>query len=154
VESKLACIIHRVIRSKMQTKHFNFLSRIVVGAEVDSTKRYLIFLILVTAFGTLGFYSPSAFASDPSWDVTCSSTILNHHFFDTVVQQMYLIPENEDSYGLDSKESPDQGSMLAPDSLNYSILNSGSETLLDSINSFHYVLIYGYSPVRSPPIFS
>ena len=138
----------------MQTKHLNFLSRIVFGAEADSTKKFLIFLILVTAFGTLGFYSPSASASDPSWRFACSSTILNHHFFDTVVQQMYLIPENEDSSGLDSKNSPDQGSMLVPDSLNYPILNSGSVTLLDSINSFHYVLNYGYSQLRSPPVLS
>jgi hypothetical protein len=138
----------------MQTKHFNFLSRIVIGAEVGTMKRYLIFLILVTAFGTSGFYSPSAFASNTSWNLTCSSTILNHHFFDTVVQPMYLIPENEDSYGLDSKDSPEQGSMLAPHSLNYPIFNSGYVTHLDSINSFHYVLTYGYSQLRSPPIFS
>lgn len=138
----------------MQSKHFNFLSRIVFGAEVGTMKRYLIFLILVTAFGTLGFYSPSPIASDTSWKFTCSSTTLNYHFINTVVQQMYLIPENEDSYGLDSKDSPDQGSMLVPDSLNYPILNSGSVTRLDSINSFHYVLNYGYSQLRSPPIFS
>jgi hypothetical protein len=138
----------------MQNKPFNFLSRIVIGAEADSATKYLTFLILITAFGTLGFYSPSVFASDTSWNFTCSPTTLNHHFIDTVVQQMYLIPENEDSYGLDSKDSPDQGSMLFPDSLNYPILNSGSVTLLDSINSFHYVLNYGYSQLRSPPIFS
>jgi hypothetical protein len=152
--NNLGCIIDRVIRSKMQTKHFNFLSRIVIGSDVDRTNRYLIFLILVTAFGTSGFYSLSELASNISWDFTCSSTILNHHFFDKVVQQECIIPENEDSYGLDSKDSPEQGSMLVSDSLNYSILNLGSETLLDLINSFHYVLTYGYSPLRSPPIFS
>jgi hypothetical protein len=138
----------------MQTKHFNFLSRIVVGAEADSTKKFLIFLILVTAFGTLGFYSPSASASDNSWSFACSSTILNRPFIDTLVQQMYLIPDNEDSYGLDSKDSPDQGSELVLDSLNYLVLSSGSQTLLDSINSFHFVLSYGYSQLRSPPMFS
>jgi hypothetical protein len=138
----------------MQTKHFNFLSRIVIGAKADATKRHLIFLILVTAFGASGFYSLSGLASNNSWDSTCSSTILNHRFFDTVIQQMYLIPDNEDSFGLDSKDSPEQGSMFVPDSLNYSILNSGSETLLDSINFFHYDLTYGYYPLRSPPIFS
>ena len=138
----------------MLSTQVDFFSRIVVGAEVGTMKRYLTFLILITAFATLGFYSPSASASDTSWKFACSSTILNHPFIDTVVQQMYLIPENEDSYGLDSKDSPDQGSVLVADSLNYLIPNSGSQTLLDSINSFHYVLNYGYSQLRSPPIFS
>jgi hypothetical protein len=154
MENNLACIIYRVIRSKMQTKHLNFLSRIVVGAEADSTTKYLIFLVLVTAFGPSGSYALSELASNTSWDVTCSSTILNHHFFDAAVEQNGVIPENEDSYGLDSKDSPERGSVLVADSLNYLIHISGSEILLDSINSFHYVLTYVYSPLRSPPIFS
>lgn len=138
----------------MQTKHYNFLTRMVIGAEIDSRKRYLVFLILVTAFGASGFYSLSELASNTSWDFTCSSTILNHHFFDKVVQQECIIPENEDSFGLGSKDSPEWGSVLVADSLNYLILNSGSEALLHSINSFPYVLTYRYSPLRSPPIFS
>jgi len=138
----------------MQTKHLNFLSRIVVGAEADSATKYLIFLILVTAFGASGPYALWELASNTSWDLTCSSTILNHHFFGAAVEQKGVIPENEDSCGMGSKDSPERGSVLVTDSLNYLILNSGSETLLDSINSFHYVLTYVYSPLRSPPIFS
>lgn len=138
----------------MQTKHFNLLSRIFCGAKVDTVKGHLIFLILVTAFGSPGLYSVSERASNPLRDSSCTSTILNDHIFDTVVQQMCLIPENDDSHGLNSKDSPEQASTLVSDFLNYSTPKSGSETPLDSINPFHYVLNYGYSSLRSPPIFS
>jgi hypothetical protein len=138
----------------MPTKQFNFLSRTLSGAKVDTTKGHLIFLILLTAFGASGLYTLSELGTNPLWDSSWRSPLLNDHISDTVAQQIYLIPENEDSYGLHSKDSPEQSSTLVSDFLNFSTLKSGSETPLKSINSFHYVLNYGYSPLRSPPIFS
>ena len=138
----------------MRAKHLNFLSRMLSGTKVDSTRGHLIFLIFLTAFGASGPYPLSELASNPLQDSSCGSPLLNDHISNTVVQQMYLIPENEDSYGLHSKDSPEQGSTLVSDFLNFSALKSSSEAPLDSINSFHYVLNYGYSPLRSPPIFS
>lgn len=138
----------------MQTKHFNFPSRILGGAKVNAMKVRLILLILITVFGASGIYSFSELASNPLRCSPGSSTVLNDHILDSVVQQMYLVPENEDSYGLHSKDSPEQGSTLVPDFLKYPIIKSVSETPLDSIISFHYILAYGYSPLRSPPILS
>lgn len=147
-------IIYRVIRSKMLTKHFSHPSRIVFSDEAERAKRYLVFLILVTAFGVSGFCSVSPRESNTSWDFTFSSTIFNHHLFDTIVQEMYLIPENEDSLTPNSKDSPEGASVFVRYSLRSSILDSCLETLLDSINCFRYELTYGYSPLRSPPLFS
>jgi hypothetical protein len=138
----------------MGTKHFSLLSRIVLGGEAGSAKKYLVFLVLVTAFGASGYYPLSERVSNTSWDVTCSSTVRNHHFVGAVIQQKGVIPDNEDSHGLGSKDSPERGSVLVTYSSSDFIQNSGSEALLDSINSFHYVLIYGYSPLRSPPVLS
>lgn len=138
----------------MQTQQFKPLSRMVDSARVDTNKVHIILLILITAFGASGIYFPSLLASNPSRDSSYVSAILNDHIFDTVVQQMYLAPENEDSYGLQSKDSPERGSTLVPDYLKHAALKSGFETPLDSINSFHYVLNYGYLPLRSPPVFS
>lgn len=138
----------------MQTAPFKFPSRIACSASVDTNKVHVLLLIFITAFGASGIYAPSLLASNPSRDSSYSSAILNDHIFDTVVQQMYLAPENEDSYGLQSKDSPDQGSALVPDYLKNAALKTGFEPLLDSINSFHYVLNYGFLPLRSPPVFS
>jgi len=138
----------------METRRFSLLFRIVLGGEADSAKKYLVFLVLVTAFGASGYYPLLERVSNTSWDLTCSTTLRNHHFLGAVVQQNGVIPDNEDSNGLGSKDSPERGSLLVADSSSDFILNSGSEALLDPITSFHYVLIYGYSPLRSPPVLS
>lgn len=136
------------------SKQGNFFSRMLVGTELAGTKGCLIFfLIMVTAFGASGFCAASELASTTSWDTSSSSTI-HHHFFDTVVQQNGIMPESRDLYGLGTKDSPEQGSILVAGSLNYLILNPGSKAFLNLVNSFQYILIYGYSPLRSPPTFS
>lgn len=137
------------------SKQGNFFSRMLVGTELAGTKGCLIFfLIMVTAFGASGFCAASELASTTSWDTSSSSTIHHHHFFDTVVQQNGIMPESRDLYGLGTKDSPEQGSILVAGSLNYLILNPGSKAFLNLVNSFQYILIYGYSPLRSPPTFS
>lgn len=146
------CIMYRVIRSRMKTKNLTFLSTIVAHIKGHATRMQLAFLVLATALGTSGYYSLSEPAGDTSKDSAFCST--KHRHFGTVVRQLYLASETDDSFTVNSKHSPEGTSVFVRYSLRSSILDSCLEVLLDSINCFRYELTYGYSPLRSPPVFS
>jgi hypothetical protein len=110
------------------------------------------FLLSLFVFGTLGQFSFPQQLDDKSWD--SGSSVLNSQYLDDTIQQKYISSEDEDMDGSVSKRSGDLFSVYIPGHSTLPINNLNYETYFNSKNSFHYILTFGFSPLRSPPLFS
>ena len=110
------------------------------------------FLLSLFVFGTLGQFSIPQQLDEKSWDT--DSSLLSSQFGDDIIQQTYVSSEDEVTDALVSKRVFDQFFVSVPRLPTLAIGNLNYETYFNSINSFHYILTCGSSPLRSPPLFS
>jgi hypothetical protein len=110
------------------------------------------FLLSFLAFGTLGQFSFPQQLDEKSWGP--DSSVLNSQYLDDTIQQKYVSSEDEDTDGSISKRSGDLFSVYIPGYSTLPIINLNFETYLKPVNSFHYILSFGFSTLRSPPLFS
>lgn len=119
--------------------------------NINTTK---FFLLSFLVFGALGQFSFPQQPHEASWDSVSGSSILNSQYADDSVQQKYLSAEDEDADAPVPSRSGGLFSVYIPGRLTLPIINLNYETYFDSINSFRYVLTFGFSPLRSPPLFA
>lgn len=112
------------------------------------------FLLSLLVFGTLGPISFPQQLDEASWDSILGSSVLNSPYLDDTVQQKYVSSEDEDTDGSVSKRPGNLLSIYIPGHSTLPIINLNFEAHFNSINSFHYILTCGFSPLRSPPLFS
>ncbi|MGB7290597.1 MAG: hypothetical protein WBD99_00285 [Thermodesulfobacteriota bacterium] len=117
-------------------------------------KRIKFLLFSFVVFGTLGQFSFPQQLDETSWDSVSGSSVLNSPYLDDAIQQKYLSSEDEDTDVSVSKRPGDLFSVYIPGHSTLPIINLNFETHFNSINSFHYILTFGFSPLRSPPLFS
>jgi hypothetical protein len=117
-------------------------------------KRIKFFLFSFVVFGTLGQFSFPQQLDERSCDSVSGSSLLNSQFLDETIQQKYVSSEDEDMDGSLSKRLGGLFSVHIPGHSSLPIINLNYETYVNSINSFHYILTCGVSPLRSPPFFS
>ncbi len=110
------------------------------------------FLLSLFVFGTLGQFSIPQQLGEKSWD--SDSSVLTSQCVDDIIEQKYVSSEDEVTDGLVSKRVFDLFFVSVPRLPNLPIRNLNYETYFNSINSFHYILTCGCSPLRSPPLFS
>jgi hypothetical protein len=111
-----------------------------------------LFLFSFVVFGTIGQFCFPQQLDERSWD--SGPSVLTSQFLDHVTQQQYVASEDEDTDGSVSKRLGDLFSVYIQGHSTLPIINLNYETYFNSKNSFHYVLTYGYFPLRSPPLFS
>jgi hypothetical protein len=112
------------------------------------------FLLSFIVLGTLGqFYFPQQ-PTETSWDSAWGSSVLHSQYVDDSIQQKYLSSEDEDTDGSPANRSAGLFSVYIPGHSGLPIINLNYETYFHSVNSFHYILTLGFSPLRSPPLFS
>jgi hypothetical protein len=97
------------------------------------------FLLSFLVFGTLGQFSFPQQLDERSWDSISGSSVSS---------------SSEDTDGFVSKRDFDLFFVSVPRLPTLPIRNLNYETYFNSINSFHYILTCGFSPLRSPPLFS
>ena len=117
-------------------------------------KRVKFFLFSFVVFGTLGQFSFPQQLDEGSWDSVSGSSVLNSQYLDETIQQKYISSEDEDTDGSVPNKSGGLFSVYIPGHVTLPIINLNYETYYNSINSFHYVLTFGFSPLRSPPSFA
>ena len=126
----------------------------VVLPILRNIKRIRFFLFSFVVFGTLGQFSSPQQLDDTSWDSVSGSSVSSSQYLDDAIQQNYVSSDDEDTDGSVSKRPGDPVSVQIPGHSILPIVNLNFGTYLNSINSFHYILTCGFSPLRSPPVFS
>jgi hypothetical protein len=114
-----------------------------------ATKFYLLSFLV---FGSLLPVSFPLQLDEQSWD--SDSSVLTSQFVDDIIEQRYVSSEDEVTDGLVSKRVFDLFFVYVPRLPTLTLRNLNYETYFNSINSFHYILACGSSPLRSPPLFS
>jgi hypothetical protein len=117
-------------------------------------KRIKFFLFSFVVLGTLGQFSFPQQLDERSWDSASGSSLLNSQYLDDTIQQKYVSSEDDDTDGSLSKRLTGLFSVHFPGHSTLPIINLNYETYVNSIDSFHYILTCGVSPLRSPPLFS
>jgi hypothetical protein len=119
--------------------------------NIKTTKFFLLSFLVFCALGQ--FYFPQQ-PDRTSGNSVSGSSVLNSQYVDDSIQQKYLSSEDEDTDGSVYNRSDDLFSVFIPGHSTLPIINFNYETYFNSINSFHHVLTFGFSPHRSPPLFS
>ena len=121
----------------------------VGSRNVKSIKPILFSLIVFCAIGPFSFRQQP---DEKSWD--SDSSVLTSHFVDEIIQQNYISSEDEDTDAFVCKRGFGLFFISVPRLPTLPIINLDYKTYVNSINSFHYILTFGFSPLRSPPLFS
>lgn len=117
-------------------------------------KKMKLFLFSFVVFGTIGQFSFPQQIDDNSWDSGSGPPVLNSQYLDDTILQKYVSSEDEVTDGSISKRSGDLFSVYIQGHSALPIINLNYETYFNSKNSFHYILTFGFSSLRSPPLFS
>jgi hypothetical protein len=119
-----------------------------------TTKKCLLILILISAFGTLELVSLSEKFQERSWPFSLCLSLFQSHFLDNLMQDKYLPIENDDLAVDGSKKFHTQFSIVNTGCLTFPPLSSQWEIFFVSINSSPYPSFFALLPLRSPPLFS
>lgn len=112
------------------------------------------YLLSFLVFGALGPFSWAQALDEMRLEAVSGSSVSSSRCTDDSIQQQYLSSEDDDTDGSVYNGSGDLFSAYIPWHSTLPIINLNYETCVNSINSFHYVLTFGFYSLRSPPLFS
>ena len=133
------------------------LSRLSGVTGSDTVKRWLCVLIAIAIIGALGPISSSQEVQQKSWLFTSNSFIFHSHFLDNLIQEEYVLLDNEndeDDFTVEGSQIFRELFSIANIKFLTSPLNSHWEIFFDAIKSSPYISFFASPPLRSPPLFS